>query len=214
MSAFAFHNDPMYVLLEAPLEDSQMHPKLFASVLFLALVSVASHRAHAAKLPPLAHIKSSNGVVYIFDSARVSAIYLTEATSIGTENEVVGTENEPRNIRANRRPEKMQVWGIGPVPILIDDTADHFLKALRMDSQFISLHTITGGEHLLYLRATTVTLIEAPDTRDVDPRVKSFIYPGPPLVVTGQTLPWQVFETPQEVEKLINEKRAQQEAPE
>jgi hypothetical protein len=182
-----------------------MHPKLFASVFFLALVSVALHHAHAAKLPPLAHIKSSDGFVYIFDSARVSAIYLTEATSIGT-------ENESRSVRANRRPQKMQVWGIGPVPILIDDTADHFLKALRIDSKFISLHTITGGEHLLYLRATAVTLIEAPDARDVDPRVKSFVYPGPPLVTTGPTLPWQIFETPEEVEKLIDEKRAQEEA--
>jgi hypothetical protein len=182
-----------------------MHPRLFASVFFLAFVSVALHHAHAAKLPPLAHMKSLDGVVYIFDSARVSAIYLTEATS-------TGTENEPRSARANRRPQKMQVWGIGPVPILIEDTADHFLKALRIDSKFISLHTITGGEHLLYLRATAVTLIEAPDARDVDPRVKSFIYPGPPLVTTGPTLPWQVFETPEEVEKLIDEKRAQQEA--
>jgi hypothetical protein len=197
----------MYFLLGVPLEDSQMHPKLFASILFLALVPAALHRAHAAKLPPLANIKSSDGVVYIFDSARVSAIYLTEVTSIGT-------ENEPRSVRANRRPQKMQVWGIGPLPIVIDDTADHFLKALHIDSKFISLHTITGGEHLLYLRATAVTLIETPDTRNVDPRVKSFIYPGPPLVTPGPTLPWQVFETPDEVEKLIDEKRAQQEAPE
>jgi hypothetical protein len=183
-----------------------MHAKLFASVLLLALVPVALHRAHAAKLPPLAHIKSSDGIVYIFDSARVSAVYLTEAS--------IGTENEPRSVHANRHLQKMQVWGLGPVPILVDDTADHFLKALHMDSKFISLHTITGGEHLLYLRATAVTLIEAPDMRDVDPRVKSFIYPGPPLVTTGPTLPWQVFETPEEVEKLIDEKRAQQEAPE
>jgi hypothetical protein len=173
-----------------------MHPKLAASILFLAFVWVASLEAQAAKLPALAEITAANGTTFIFDPAKVSAVYVNHIPLI--------TRRKGRRTHDIRPgPLAPHIWGITTSPLAIKDTPEHFLQTLHIDSKFIPLTSRAG---ILYLKATTViTIVALPPRYDSDARVKSYIFPGP---TTNN--PWVVFETPEQVRKLIDEKRQQE----
>ena len=189
-----------------------MHPKLAGLVLFLAFVSLAPIDAQGAKLPALAVITSEesvDGITFIFDPGKVSAVYVMPLATL--RRGIRGT------LQVHHGSPTTHVWGIAASPVPIKATPEEFLQKNNIDSKFVQLKTLEDRK--LYLRATAVTLIVSPTPPPShDPKVKSFIFPGPgpgPGARASATPnPWQVFQTPDEVKELVNAKRVQQEASE
>jgi len=166
-----------------------MHPKLAGSVLFLAFVSFARIDAQGAKLPALAVITSEesvDGITFIFDPGKVSAVYVMPLATL--RRGIRGT------LQVHHGSPTTHVWGIAASPVPIKATPEAFLQKNNIDSKFVQLKTLEDRK--LYLRATAVTLI---------------VSPTPP---PNHNPKWQVFQTPDEVKELVNAKRVQQEASE
>lgn len=197
-----------------------MCPKLTASILCLTLACVSTFDARAAddgqpthRLPDLVDIQSVDGVKYIFDPGKVSAVYADYLVT-------VTKGNRRGTFHARRGPLTTHVLGIAPQPVPIGGTAEDFLdKTLHSLSKFVPLTLATGQEHKLYVKATTVTLIipppagYRPNTNVTPPFVaKSFVYPGPPGGLAGVPRAWMVSETPDEVRKSVNAVRTKQQS--
>jgi hypothetical protein len=177
-----------------------MQTKFAAPILLAALVAPVV--AHAAKLPPLATMKlGENQTSYIFDPNKVTAVALTYGLTVSLK-PVRG------NSEVNQGPLKPHVWGIAEIPLSINDTPEHFLKELQLDSKFITLHSLSGE---LHIRASSIKyIIEPPLQTDRERGAKALVYLGPGAVDwSGVQRPWMVTETPDQVKALADEKRAQ-----
>ena len=133
-------------------------------------------------------------------------------------------------------PVKPHLLGIPGFPrgIPIDGDAKDFIRSNHLESTFVTLHQASLGLgqgmdsiEPVYLKASAVSAIEIPDQNKPvcpkgskkpldnscrDERVKAIIYPGPPANIGSSG--FQVTETPEEVEKLIDDVRVTQETPE
>jgi hypothetical protein len=177
-----------------------MQSKFAMPILFAALVMPVM--AHAAKLPPLATMKfGENQTTYVFDPNKVTAVALSYGLSV--------TLKPARgNSEVNQGPLKPHVWGIAEIPLAINDTAENFLKELKLDTKFITLHSLSGE---LRIRASSIKyIIEPPLQTDRERGAKALVYLGPGVVDwSGVQRPWMVTETPDQVKALADEKRAQ-----
>jgi hypothetical protein len=182
-----------------------MQSKFATSVLFAAFILPLAIPvvANAAKLPPLATMKlGDNQTTYVFDPDKVTAIALTYGLTVALK-PVRG------NSEVNQGPLKPHVWGIAEIPLSINDTPENFLKALQLETRFITLHSLSGE---LHLRASSIKyIIEPPLQSDRERGAKALVYLGPGVVDwSGVPRPWLVTETPGQVKALADEKRAQE----
>ena len=103
---------------------------------------------------------------------------------------------------------KTFVLGLRELPSPIEADPKAFLDRFDISGQFVHLHTLNGD---LYMKATVVAWITRATGDVLDQRVRAFVYPGLSSV-GGRKVPWQVFETPDEVAKLVDDIRAAQSA--
>ena len=170
----------------------------------LVALVIFSAPTRAEKIPPLVSMQfGSEKKTFIFDPAKITAVAMAPTFSV---------EKLPGrgNFRQTRGPNAPHVWGVMSGPIAINDSPEHFLEALKLTNKFITLHNVAGE---VRLRATSISLIHAPVLKsDVDLGIKASVYNGALGVssTSGTPTPWSATETPDEVRKLVDEKRAQQ----
>jgi hypothetical protein len=143
-----------------------------------------------------------NQITYIFDPNKVTAVALTYSLTV-TLKPVRG------NSEVNRGALTPHVWGIAEIPLSINDSPENFLKALQLDTKFITLHSLSGE---LRIRASSIKyIIEPPLQTDRERGAKALVYLEPGVVDwSGVPRPWLVTETPGQVKALADEKRAQE----
>lgn len=153
----------------------------------------------AAGLPPLAEVTPLGGVTIFFDPDKISAVYQSPL--------IADTKGTRRTVpKTTKPPIKTFVLGLRELPSPIEADPKAFLDRFNISGQFVHLHTLNGD---LYLKATVVAWITRATGDVLDKRVGAFVYPGL-SAVGGRKVPWQVFETPDEVAKLVDDIRAGQ----
>jgi hypothetical protein len=206
-----------------------MIPKMPASIVLLALVTLTAYDAQAAKPTPLIKIVSAVGVTYFIDAGKISGIMNSYVVLVREKT------TDPGEIGLRSGPIKPHLLGIPGFPggISIDDNATDFIKSNHLESKFVTLHQASLGPgrvmdsiEPVYVKASVVSAIEIPDQNKPvcskgskkpldnscrDERVKAIVYPGPPANIGSSG--FEVTETPEEVKRLI-EIRGTQESPE
>jgi hypothetical protein len=179
------------------MEENQMTRHLTASTLVFGVLWSVPATAQTAKMPPLAEVTPVNGIKLFIDPAKISAVYIDHITALERGNPGQAT------VIIHDGDLIPHVAGVSDSPFAVDRDPIAFLKELYIDTKFISVTSISGP---LHLKATSVTEISPsqPDLTE-DPRVKSVVYPGPP---GREKFPWLIFETPDQVKKLVDDIRA------
>jgi hypothetical protein len=142
-----------------------MIPKMPASIVLLALVTLTAYDAQAAKPTPLIKIVSAVGATYFIDAGKISGIVNSYVL-------VREKTTDPGEIGFRSGPIKPHLLGIPGFPggISIDDDATDFIKSNHLESKFVTLHQASLGPgrvmdsiEPVYVKASVVSAIEIPD---------------------------------------------------
>jgi hypothetical protein len=157
--------------------------------------------ARAAPLPPLSEITPIGQAKIYFDPTKVTAVFPDYLITV-----TPGHNHGLPDI--HKGPLKPHVSGVGPSDFPIETDGPTFLTNLHLLDKFVELHGIGGS---IYLKAASVASVSSPGTKVIDPRIKTFVYPG--LAGPGGSKEfWQVFETPEQVKQLVDAVRSKPDA--
>jgi hypothetical protein len=165
----------------------------------LLLPTIFSATAFAAKMPPLVEIKDSRGNTHICPPEKIWAVYFIPEIDIQGAGHVV-------------KPNAVHIWGCNAASyaetaLPHDVSEEHLLDRLGIKADFIILTSTAPAPHKLFLKASAIVYIAPAVGEYTDKRIKTEIFPGP-----RSSAGWQVFETPSEVERIVNEQRVREEA--
>jgi hypothetical protein len=174
---------------------------LAAAIILILSVLIGFDGALAAGLPPLVEVTPIGGQKIFFDPDKISAVYQSPLIDIAE-------RKRPAISKVLKHPTKTYVLGLRNLPSPVEADPKSLLDSLGISPKFVHLHIVTGD---LYMKATTVAWITAASGHIVDKRVRSFVYPG--LTSNGgNKIPWQVFESPDEVTNLVDKIRTHQDS--
>ncbi len=173
---------------------------LAAEIILILSALMGFDSAQAAGSPPLVEVTPIGGQKVFFDPDKISAVYQSPLVNMAE-------RTRPAISKVLKHPTKTYVLGLRELPSPVEADPKGLLDSLGISAQFVHLHIVTGD---LYMKATTVAWITAANGHIVDRRVRSFVYPGlPGLPSNGRSkIPWQVFESPDEVVNLVDKIRA------
>jgi hypothetical protein len=134
-----------------------------------------------AKLAPLAELNSLDGINYVYDPGKITALYALNRIVPGP----------------GPGPLAQHVYGITTNPIPIGGTAAAFLASLKIQDKFA---TFTGSNGSMYVLATAITMLLAHHAGVTDANVKCVVFLGSQI--------FQVREDVPTVRGLINAIRA------
>jgi hypothetical protein len=165
----------------------------------LLLPTIFSCAAFAAKMPPLVEIKDSRGKTHICPPEKIWAVYFIPELDLQKETGRVV------------KPNAVHIWGCNAAyaetALPQDVSEEQLLDRLGIKAGFIALTSTAPAPHKLFLKASAIVYITTAVGEFTDKRIKTEIYPGP-----RSSGGWQVFETPTEVERIVNEQRVREEA--
>jgi hypothetical protein len=166
----------------------------------LLLPTIFSCTAFAAKMPPLVEIEDSRGNTHICPPENIWAVYFIPELDLRKETGHVVKSNT------------VHIWGCNAASyaetaLPHDVSEEQLLDRLGIKAGFIALTSTAPAPHKLFLKASAIVYIAPAAGEYTDKRIKTEIYPGP-----RSSAGWQVFETPSEVERLVNEQRVREEA--
>jgi hypothetical protein len=172
---------------------------LYAAIILILPALIGFDAAQAAGLPPLVEVTPIGGQKVFFDPDKISAVYQSPLID-------VAERKRPAVSKVLKHPTKTYVLGLRETPSPVEADPKGLLDSLGISAKFVHLHIVTGN---LYIKAANVAWITAANGHIVDRRVRSFVYPG--LISNGgNRIPWQVFESPDEVTNLVDKIRTHQ----
>jgi hypothetical protein len=163
-----------------------------------------------AKLPPLADVTGTDAINYVFDSGKVSAVYVTPLIEpdfpkvLATAQAGVLFEERyspPDMTIARVGPPTTHVWGIVTSPLPIPEQPVDFLNRLKIADKFVLLTSLSGD---IRIKATGVSWLLPKYPGVNDPRVHC-------VLSVGGTNLFQIIEDVPTVRARIDAIRAQSE---
>lgn len=171
---------------------------LFRSIVGLLAFVVSIGVTQAAKLPPLAHLTSTDNFEYIFDPTKISAVWTALLPhKIG----------QPPVFPPQAGPPRTTVYGVLSQPIFVNDSEDAFLEKFKLTGKFLKFTTTNAG-FPVYLKPTGISVI-LPSSyfgSQYGSDVKTLIY-------MGNSDPFLVQEDAATVEAMVDAARAQADNP-